>query len=79
MSANFTPNQNVYENLTPFKSWLILQINTWGQTNFPFVESDFDELTNFGMMQKLMGAVNDVQINKKHTVTLDNFVLEEVK
>lgn len=26
-----------------------------------------------------MGAVNDVQINKKHTVTLDNFVLEEVK
>ena len=64
MSANFTPNQNEYKNLTPFKSWLLLQINTWGQVNFPFVESDFDELTNYGMMQKLMGALNDVISNE---------------
>lgn len=64
MSANFTPNQNEYKNLTPFKSWLLLQINTWGQVNFPFVESDFDELTNYGMLQKLMGAVNDVIANE---------------
>lgn len=64
MSANFTPNQNEYKNLTPFKTWLMLQINTWGMTNFPFVESDFDELTNYGMMQKLMNAVNDVISNE---------------
>lgn len=64
MSANFTPIQNEYTNLTPFKSWLLLQINTWGQVNFPFVESDFDELTNYGMMQKLMGALNDVISNE---------------
>lgn len=64
MSANFTPNQNDYKNLTPFKSWLLLQINTWGQTNFPFVESDFDELTNYGMMMKLMNALNDVISNQ---------------
>lgn len=64
MSANFEPNQNEYKNLTPFKTWLLLQINTWGMTNFPFVESDFDELTNYGMMQKLMGAVNDVISNE---------------
>lgn len=64
MSANFTPNQNEYKNLTPFKNWLLLQINTWGMTNFPFVESDFDELTNYGMMQKLMGALNDVISNE---------------
>lgn len=63
MSANYTPEQNEYKNLTPFKSWLLLQINTWGQVNFPFVESDFDELTNYGMMQKLMGALNDVISN----------------
>ena len=62
--ANFTPNQNDYKNLTPFKTWLLLQINTWGQNNFPFVESDFDELTNYGMMQKLMKAVNDVISNE---------------
>ena len=64
MSANFEPNQNEYKNLTPFKNWLLLQINTWGLNNFPFVESDFDELTNYGMMQKLMGAVNDVISNE---------------
>lgn len=64
MAVNFKPNQNDYKNLTPFKSWLILQINTWGQNNFPFVESDFDELTNYGMMQKLMKAVNDVISNE---------------
>ena len=64
MSANFTPNQNDYINLTPFKSWLLLQINTWGQNNFPFVESDFDELTNYGMMLKMMGALNDVISNE---------------
>lgn len=62
--ANFIPNQNDYKNLTPFKTWLLLQINTWGQNNFPFVESDFDELTNYGMMQKLMNAVNDVISNE---------------
>ena len=64
MSANFTPNQNDYENLTPFKSWLMCQINTWGQTNFPFVESDFDELTNYGMLMKMMNALNDVIANE---------------
>ncbi len=64
MSANFTPNQNEYKNLTPFKTWLLLQINTWGMTNFPYVESDFDELTNYGMMQQLMGALNDVIDNE---------------
>lgn len=64
MSANFEPIQNEYKNLTPFKNWLLLQINTWGMTNFPFVESDFDELTNYGMMQKLMNAVNDVISNE---------------
>lgn len=62
--ANFIPNQNDYKNLTPFKTWLLLQINTWGQNNFPFVESDFDELTNYGMMQKLMKALNDVISNE---------------
>lgn len=64
MSANYTPNQNEYKNLTPFKSWLMLQINTWGQNNFPFVESDFDELTNYGMLMKMMKALNDVISNQ---------------
>ena len=64
MSANFTPNQNEYKNLTPFKCWLLHQINNWGLTNFPFVESDFDEITNYGMLMKMMKALNDVISNQ---------------
>lgn len=64
MSANFTPNQNEYKNLTPFKCWLFNQINTWGVNNFPFVESDFDELTNYGMLMKMMKALHDVISNQ---------------
>lgn len=64
MSANFEPNQNKYKNLTPFKCWLLHQINNWGLNNFPFVESDFDELTNYGMLMKMMKALNDVISNQ---------------
>lgn len=56
--ANFTPNQNDYKDLTPFKTWLKYQINTWGLNSFPFVESDFDDLTNYAMMMKLMKHFN---------------------
>ena len=61
-----------YKNLTPFKAWLINQINTWGINNFPFLESDFDKLTNYGMMMKLMKAVNQV-------ITNENLVEQDMK
>lgn len=60
MAIDYKPEQNDYTNLTPFKTWLVNQINTWGINNFPFLESDFDKLTNYGMMMKLMKAMNDV-------------------
>ena len=62
--ANFKPDQNDYKNLTPFKMWLVNQINTWGCSNFPFLESDFDKLTNYSMMMKLMKAMNEVISNE---------------
>ena len=57
-------NPSEYKNLTPFKKWLMVQIETWGINNFPFLESDFDKLTNYGMMMKLMKAMNDVISNQ---------------
>lgn len=60
MAIDYKPEQNDYTNLTPFKTWLVNQINTWGINNFPFLESDFDKLSNYGMMMKLMKAMNDV-------------------
>ena len=70
MSANFTPNQNDYNNMTPFKTWLKYQINTWGLNSFPFVESDFDDLTNYAMMMKLMKHFN-VLIENQNMVEED--------
>lgn len=68
--ANFTPNQNEYNNMTPFKTWLKYQINTWGLNSFPFVESDFDDLTNYAMMMKLMKHFN-VLIENQNMVEED--------
>ena len=59
MAIDYKPEQNEYKNMTPFKTWLTYQINTWGINNFPFLENDFDQLTNYGMLMKLMKAVND--------------------
>ena len=59
MAIDYKPEQNDYKNMTPFKTWLTYQINTWGINNFPFLENDFDQLTNYGMLMKLMKAVND--------------------
>lgn len=68
--ANFRPNQNEYKNMTPFKTWLKYQINTWGLNSFPFVESDFDDLTNYAMMMKLMKHFN-VLIENQNMVEED--------
>ena len=68
--ANFTPNQNEYNNMTPFKTWLKYQINTWGLNSFPFVESDFDDLTNYDMKMKLMKHFN-VLIENQNMVEED--------
>ena len=70
MAIDFKPEQNDYTNLTPFKTWLVTQINTWGVNNFPFLENDFDQLTNYGMMMKLMKCLNDI-INNQNLVEDD--------
>lgn len=71
MAIDYKPEQNEYKNMTPFKTWLIYQINTWGVNNFPFLENDFDQLTNYGMMMKLMKALND-------NITNQNLVEEDM-
>ena len=68
--ADFKPDQNDYKNLTPFKEWLVNQINTWGITNFPFLENDFDQLTNYGMMMKMMKCLDTI-INNENLVEDD--------
>ena len=66
-----------YKNITPFK-WFVLQ-------NFPFIEADFDALTNWQLfcklgqeMNKIINSVNDCgnQVENLTTayINLENFV-----
>lgn len=52
-------NKFDYKNLTPFK-WFVLE-------NFPFIEADFDSLTNWGLFCKLGKEINKI-INSTNTL-----------
>lgn len=57
MGANFTPEQKEYKNLTPFKLCII--------KNFPFIEEDFDALTNYQLLCKIVEYLNQVISNNQ--------------
>lgn len=59
MSANFTPEQKKYNYLPPFKGWVL--------ENFPFIEADFDAMTNYQMMCKIIEYLKNVQDNAVKT------------
>lgn len=63
MSANFTPNKEDIKILPPFKMQVL--------TNFPYIEADFDALTNYQLLCKIVEYLNAVIHN-------ENEVTEEV-
>lgn len=65
---NYTPEQNTYPVIPTFKGWVL--------QNFPFIEQDFDSLTNYGMMCKLTDYLNKV-INNQNLVESDMSKLYE--
>ena len=56
MSANFTPEKEDYKILTPFKMQVL--------TNFPYIEADFDALTNYQLLCKIVEYLNNVIANE---------------
>ena len=62
--VDYTPIQNEYPKLNLFKGWVL--------TNFPFIEEDFDSLTNYEMICKLTGYLNEV-------IKSQNLVEEDMK
>lgn len=56
MSADFTPEKEDYKILTPFKMQVL--------TNFPYIEADFDALTNYGLLCKVVEYLNNVIANE---------------
>ena len=61
MSANYTPDMESYKPLTPFK----MQV----QTNFPYIEADFDAITNYELLCRVVDYLNTVIANENSVET----------
>lgn len=81
MSANYTPEKEDLKILTPFKMQVL--------TNFPYIEADFDALTNYQLLCKVVEYLNDTiaEMNEvteqteslyNSYVALQNYVNEEI-
>lgn len=64
MSDIIKPN---YKPVTPFKGWVI--------EDFPFIEADFDAVTNYEMLSKITEYLNKLMYNSNIT---DNKIIELV-
>ena len=60
MSANITPDQKDYKNYKGFGSFKLFVLE-----NFPFIEEDFDALTYYQMLCKVVGYLQDVITNNE--------------
>ena len=61
MSADFTPNKEDIKVLPPFKMQVL--------TNFPYIEADFDALTNYQLLCKVVEYLNMVIHNENEVTT----------
>ena len=59
---------NEIKKLTPFKLWVL--------QNFPFIEEDFDALTNYEMMCKIVAKLNEVVDLTNEQTTIINQLSE---
>ena len=61
-NANFTPDRPNFKTL--------VRMSFQGLTNFPYIEEDFDALTNYGFLSKVVEHLNDVISNNNEQNTL---------
>lgn len=61
-NANFTPDAPNFKTL--------VRMNFQGLTNFPYIEEDFDALTNYGLLSKVVEYLNEVISNNNEQNTL---------
>ena len=60
MSANFTPDQKDYKSYQSFGTFRLFVLE-----NFPFIAEDFDALTYYQMLCKVVGYLQDVITNNE--------------
>lgn len=56
MSISYIPEQNEYKEITPFKRFIL--------QSFPWIDANFDALTNYELMGKIIEYLNDVIANE---------------
>ena len=64
MSANFIPSEEDMKKIQPFKFWSI--------TNFPFIADDFDQMTYYEILCKLVDYLNKVIDNNNAIINNEN-------
>ena len=64
MSANFTPSEEDMKKIQPFKFWSI--------TNFPFIADDFDQMTYYEILCKIVEYLNKVIENNNAIINNEN-------
>ena len=61
-------NKKDYKPLTPFKGWVL--------ENFPFIEADFDAITNYQLICKITEYLNTVIYNQNQVQDLSNELVD---
>ena len=56
MSISYIPDQQSYKEMTPFRRFVL--------QSFPWIDSNFDALTNYELMGKIIEYLNDVIDNE---------------
>lgn len=56
MSISYIPDQNTYKEMTPFRRFVL--------ESFPWIDSNFDALTNYELMGKIIEYLNDIISNE---------------
>lgn len=56
MSISYIPDQNTYKEMTPFKRFIL--------QSFPWIDANFDALTNYELMGKIIEYLNDIISNE---------------
>lgn len=56
MAISYTPDQQAYKEMTPFRRFVL--------QSFPWIDSNFDALTNYELMGKIIEYLNDIISNE---------------
>ncbi len=56
MAISYTPEQNTYKEITPFRRFVL--------QSFPWINETFDSLTNYELMGKIIEYLNDIISNE---------------